>query len=189
MIRSLVLSFLLVSGAAFANPGVTKNTDVGKRKSKKHYQVTRCENDKCEVFEVTEFNKPLKTQGAYSEQCFFIVEDKKRFMACNKMPEPKVVVVQSEPVVKTVVKTKTVVREVYVDRVEKIQNKKNRFTLHLGYGPNGLTKDESNSNTGVSEYRSPIVGASYSRLVADKVSFGLTGFSNATIALSVGLDF
>jgi hypothetical protein len=189
MMRSFVLALSLISGVALANPGVTQNTDVGKRKSKRHYQVTRCENDKCEVYEVTEFNKPLKTQGTYSEQCFFIVEDKKRFMACNKMPEPQVIVVPSEPVVKTVVKTKTVERKVYVDRVERIENKKNRFSLHIGYGPNGLTKDETNDDTKVTEYRSPIVGASYSRLVSDKVSFGLTGFSNSTIALSVGLDF
>jgi hypothetical protein len=182
--RYLTLALALFPFVAFANPGVTKNTDVSKRKAKKHYQLTRCVDDKCEVYEVTEFDKSLKTQGTYSEQCFFIVEDKKRFMACNKMPKPTVVVVEK---VRPVLVVKE--RKVYIPQVRTIQNKKNRFSLHIGYGPNGLTRDSTNNQTGVSEYRSPIVGASYSRLVSNQVSFGLTAFSNSTLALSVGFDF
>jgi hypothetical protein len=179
--RSWILALALFPLAAFANP-VTKDTDVNKRKSKKHYQVTRCQNNVCEVHEVVEFDKSLKTQGTYSEQCFFIVEDKKRFMSCNKMPKPKVVVVEK-------VRPMLVERKVYVNRVRTIPNKKNRFSLHIGYGPNGLTRDTTNNDTRVTEYRSPIVGATYSRLVSDRVSFGVTAFSNSTLALSVGVDF
>lgn len=176
------LSFF-ISSVALANPSVYKNTDVSKRKAKEHYQVTRCVEGKCEVYEVTEFDKSIKMDGVYSRQCLFIVEDKKRFMACNREPQkPKVVTERVEvPVIQE--------RKVFVDRVHTIQNKKNRFSLHLGGGPNGLSREETNEKTSVSENREPVFGFGYSRLVSDRASFGVNVFNNTSGFLTVGLDF
>jgi len=164
------ISALFVSGLANANPGVTKNTDIGKRDVKSHYQVTRCEsNGECTINSVTKFNKKSQGKKIFSGDCVWNEVDGMRVQECKTKPNLKK---------KRIVKRK-VVKEL----------KKNRIQVHLGYGPDGQTVDEDSNNTVVKERRRAVGGLQYTRLLNDDYSIGLTGFTNKTVTLTFGIDF
>lgn len=174
----LVVAGLLLSCSALANPGVTKDSDVGKRKSKKHYQVTRCEDGKCSVYEVTEFDKKFDTKGNYHTQCLFVEEGNKRFMACNKDTPVKT---------ETQIVEKVVEKTVYVDK--NIDPRKHRVAFHLGYGPMGLESAANEDEVKVKQSYSLLPGLNYSYLLGERVSVGVGAYLNTTFNLSIGFDF
>lgn len=190
MSRWLIASLFLFSSVALANPGVKKDTDIGKRKSKKHYQVTRCVEDKCEVYEVTEFDRKAEMNGQYSAQCFFIIEDKKRFMACNKdvkPQEPKVVMVKSEPIVVEKIVVKTVEKKVVVEK--QIEPKKNRLIGKVGYGTRGIEYDNNSAGTKVKEDKGIVLGLGLDRRVTKQMSLGVEIYTNKQVGVTAGFDF
>lgn len=172
MKRIIVLSAFFLCGTAFANPGVTKNTDIGKRDVKSHNQVTRCEGDKCTINDVTKFNKSVKGKKIYRGECVFNEVDDMRVSQCKT------------DVKKRKAKTKTVIKERVIDNT-----KKNRIQLHIGYGPDGLDADEDNNKTSVEERRRVIMGFQYTRSLKDGISIGGSVFTNKTVTATLGFDY
>ena len=79
---------------AYANPGVTKNTDVDKRKVVRHNQVTRCTPGEahCTTDSVTEFSRSMIKINYYGE-CNYVDDGTKTYEHCkitHKKPKPKV---------------------------------------------------------------------------------------------------
>jgi hypothetical protein len=170
----LAMSVLVWGSLAYANPEVTKNTDIGKRKVERHYQVTRCEGDSCKINTVTEFNKGTSEKKIYYGTCNYSEEGKLRVSECETSPKKK----------KAKVKTKTVVKEKVVDTT-----KKNRIQLHVGYGPAGLKADEGNNETVVKEDRKAILGLQYTRKLNNRWNVGGSVFTNKSATISIGLDY
>lgn len=67
--------------------------------------------------------------------------------------------------------------------------KRNRITLYGGGGPMDLHKHEEATGVDVHQSYNAVFGLGYSRLVTDRWSIGIAGFTNATFMLSIGLDF
>ena len=171
----LVAVSVLFSPLAFANPGVTKNTDIGKRDVESHYQVTRCEGEKCTINSVTKFDKKVDKKKVSFGECVFSEESNMRVSQCKTSPKKKKKV-KKQPKSKIVVK-------------EKKMQKKNRLQFHLGYGPTGLERESDNNATSVSEDMDVVVGAGYSRLLDDTVSLGISVYSNKTVTATFGIDY
>jgi len=170
----LVAISVFFSSMAYANPEVTRNTDIGKRKVVSHNQVTRCEGGECSINTVTRFDQVRPGSQSFWGECFYVEEGGKRFSYCLTTPKPKKAVVR----VKTVTVTKKV--KVY---------KKNRLQLHLGYGPTGLEQKSNNNKTKVSEDMDVVMGGTYSRAINSQYSIGATMFTNKTTTLSLGFDY
>jgi hypothetical protein len=176
-----LLSILLLPSIAYANPGVTKNTDVGKNKVKRHHQVTwTCEDSSgtCKTARVEEFAKPVANQR-YRQVCDVVVRDNKRYMSCTTIKQGDGVASAS-----------TGDNKKPADLVQSWQPAgPNRFSLHVGYGPTGLKTTESADRTKVKEDMGVIIGAGYSRVVYKNLSLGVSIYSNKTITGTLGVDF
>lgn len=68
---------------------------------------------------------------------------------------------------------------------------RNRVTLHGGVGPFLLHKHIIDPFREVEVYQSynPVFGLGYARLITDRWSIGLSGYTNLTFLLQVGFDF
>jgi hypothetical protein len=172
----VAMSVFVWGSLAFANPEVTKDTDIGKRKVTEHYQVTRCEGggDDCKINTVTKFNKSVKEKKIYFGECNYSEVDNMRVSECTTSPKKK----------KSKTKTKTVVKEKVVDTT-----KKNRIQLHIGAGPAGLKVDEDNNKTKVEEDRKAILGLQYTRKLNNRWNVGASVFTNKSATISIGLDY
>lgn len=170
---ALVASMFLVGSLAYADPSVTKNTDIGKRDVTSHHQVTRCEGDNCRINTVTRFNKKVKEKKIYSGECVFNEVDNMRVSQCD-----------TKPGLKKKVKTKTVVKEKVIRKT-----KKNRIQLHIGYGPDGQKVEEDNNQTTVEERRRAIFGLQYTRALTDDWNLGGAVFTNKSATVILGYDF
>ena len=170
----VAMSVLIWGSMVYANPAVTKDTDIGKRKVTDHYQVTRCEagDDGCTINTVTKFNKTVKEKKVYYGECNYSEESNMRVSQCKTSSKKK------KPEVKTVTKTKVV-----------DTTKKNRIQLHVGAGPAGLKVDEDNNETTVQEERKAILGLQYTRKLNNRWNVGGSVFSNKSATISIGLDY
>jgi len=178
-----LLSILLLPSIAYANPGVIKNTDVGKNKVKRHHQVTwTCEDNSgtCKIARVEEFAKPVANQR-YRQVCDVVVRDNKRYMSCTTIKQG------DGP---SVVAGNTPDKKKPSDSVQSWQPAgPNRFSLHVGYGPTGLKTTETADRTKVKEDMDVVIGAGYSRVVYKNLSLGVSIYSNKTVTGSLGFDF
>lgn len=170
MKQIILLTALLFSGLAFGNPGVTKNTDIGKRGITDPHQVTRCKGDSCKINTITKFNKKTSKKKISFGECVFLEESNMRVSECTTSSKKK------KPKVKTVTK------------IKKVQ-KKNRLQFHVGKGPKGLKRKSNNNKTVVSEDMGAVVGMGYSRLLNEEVSVGATIFSNKTATFTFSVDY
>jgi len=172
----IVLSMFFIGVTAYANPGVKKNTDIGKRKVESHSQVTRCEGDGCTTNSVTRFDKDLSNgkKAIYFGECNYSEEGGKRYEHCKLSKEKK----------KAKVKVKTVVKEKVVDTT-----KNNRVQLHVGYGPDGLEVNETNNDTTVKEKRKAIFGLQYTRRLNQDFNIGVSAFTNKSVTATFGIDY
>jgi hypothetical protein len=66
---------------------------------------------------------------------------------------------------------------------------KNRVRLMGGVGPNGLKESRSGTTVTIKSRQSEVFGAGYDRLLTDKFSLGLQGFSNGQGTIGLGIDF
>ena len=165
------LLFFSVSLGAYANPGVTKNTDLGKKKVTSHKQVTRCSGEKCTVNSVTTFDKELKEANAYAD-CTISQKGVKRFQQCDTYKKKKKAKVKPKVITKT-----------------KVVTKKNRLSVHIGGGPNGLEQTSYNNTTSVKESRKAYAGLQYQRMLNDELSVGASIFTNKSGTFSIGIDY
>ena len=68
--------------------------------------------------------------------------------------------------------------------------RRNRVSLYGGAGPNGLKKTVSSpTHAIVKQLYGPVFGLGYSRLITDRWSIGVSGFTNLSFFLNVGFDF
>jgi len=93
------------------------------------------------------------------------------------------------PRVQEPVEVKPVAPAVVYLPAEKVEEKKNRVTLHGGYGQTGLKTELSPGMAKVSHERGIVFGGTYSRKVTDKYSISGTALSNQTFMLGLGYDF
>lgn len=167
-----------IASIASANPGVKKNTDIGKRKVESHSQVTRCEGNGCTLNSVTRFdnnhNPKSHNNGktTYFGECNFSEEGGKRYEHCKLSKKKK------KAKVKTVIKTK---------KVDTTKN--NRLQIHVGYGSDGLDVDSSNNKTSVKEDRKPVFGMQYTRRLSQEYNIGISAFTNKTVTATFGIDY
>ncbi len=168
----LFLSMLFAS-VAFGNPRVTKNTDIGKRKVESHHQVTRCDQDGCQIDSVTTFNKKIPGKHHYYGECNYAEEGGKRYSHCELSSKKK----------KPKVKVKT------VTKIKKKTAKKNRLQIHVGYGSDGLRHNSNNNETEVKENRTVILGGQYTRALKGDVNVGFSVFSNKSATVTLGFDY
>jgi len=76
--------------------------------------------------------------------------------------------------------------------IQKVEIKapyKNRIALYGGGGPQTLDQTDHGSYIDVDWEFQPVFGLGYSRLITERWSIGVAGFTNATFTLNVGLDF
>ena len=67
---------------------------------------------------------------------------------------------------------------------------KNRIRLYAGGGPHLLHKDiHDSSHVEVSQAYNPVFGLGYSRLLTERWSLGVSGFTNLSFFLNAGFDF
>jgi hypothetical protein len=181
LLTGLIL-FSVPFSAALANPGVTKNTDVGKNKVKRHHQVTwTCEDGSgtCKTASVEEFAKPVADQR-YRQMCDVVVRGNKRYMSCTTVKAGG----------ETVASTTQTRKDNKTETVQSWQPAgPNRFSLHVGRGPTGLKTDETADRTKVKEDMDVVIGAGYSRVVYKNLSLGVSIYSNKTVTGSLGFDF
>jgi len=171
----IVISMFCFGSLAYANPEVTKGTDIGKRKVKQHYQVTKCDGDDCTINAVTHFSKKdMKKKFSYGE-CVFLEEKGMRVSRCYTSTKKKEV----EPRIVRITTFKEVTKKA----------KKNRLYIHAGFGPTGLKQSSDNNTTAVKEDMDLVGGLGYTRLLNETYSAGATIFTNKTTVLSLGFDY
>lgn len=173
MKRLLLLSMFFAT-TAMGNPGVKKDTDIGKREVDTHNQVTRCSNGECKINTVTTFKKQeVKLQErTYYGECNYSEQTGIRVSECKlKAKKPKA-------------KVKTVIKKVRVPTY-----KKNRVQLHIANGPTGLEKSGDNNSEEIKEKIYYFQGLQYTRMLNSRFSIGATIFTNKSASVTMGLDY
>lgn len=171
MRSSIAIFALCYGGIVFANPGVTKDTDIGKRKVELHYQVTKCGvtllgEEVCSINTVTRFDKKISKKKISNGECVVSEVDNVRAAHCRMTTGVKK-------------KKKVVAKKV----------RKNRIQIHGGYGTNGLDVDETNNVTKVEEDRGVLAGLQYTRVITEEFNIGAAVFTNKTFTITFGLDY
>lgn len=177
-----LLPLLLLPSLAYANPGVTKNTDIGKNKVKRHHQVTwTCDDNTgtCSTARFEEFQKPMKDER-YRQICDVVVRENKRYMSCTTTNVAVVAAGDS-----------TTSKKPKQDQTIELWRpaSPNRISLHVGRGPSGLKYKESNDYTEVKEDMSLVLGVGYSRVIYNNLSLGVSIYTNKSVMGTLGFDF
>jgi hypothetical protein len=182
----ILLSLLLLPGLAYANPGVTKNTDIGRNKVKRHHQVTwTCEDSTgtCSTARFEEFENPMKDER-YRQICDVVVRDNRRYMSCTTT---KATASNTEDGSQN---NKGTSKDTGVATARTWKpSGPNRLSLHVGWGPTGLEYDEKGEYTKVKEDMNLVLGVGYSRVVYKNMSLGVSIYTNKTMTGTVGFDF
>lgn len=95
-------------------------------------------------------------------------------------PKPKTIVKFVPKVIHRVVEKKVKVSA---------KPKRNRFTLHLGAGYDGIDTEETEEGLLIKGELAPVIGGTYSRLVSERVSISASYMSNETATLGLGFDW
>ncbi len=129
----------------------------------------------CFLFTLPTFAKTINQDGvAYS---------------CTKKPSCEEKLKAAKAEVRYLKKQAKVEKVVTVTK-EKITYRKNRLSLMLGHGATGeLSRQTNASMTSVESKKDFTVGVQYQRLLSERISLGLGGFTNGLVFVGAGYEF
>lgn len=181
LIFALTLSF-----PALANPGVKKDTDIGKAKVVRHSQVTYDKGEgTTQVVTVTVFDR-ARAEEHYRQECVVSVQGRKRYSTCKTV---KLAATTATPTPAPATPPVATLRQPYSGAQCKPEvSQDNRLMFHAGVGPTGLSTNEGPNGTEVKQERGVVLGLGYSRHLGKGLNLGVSVYSNSMVMGTVGVD-